>query len=66
MERFYNGINQASKTLVNASAKDSLLKRFVNKTKEMMETITNNIQNWGDPKVMTIAVASPTKLVFEV
>lgn len=51
MEQFYNGLNQASKMLANASANGSLLKKKkkeeVNEANEIMDTIANNKLNWG-------------------
>lgn len=48
--------------LVTTSVRGSLLKKFVNEAKEIMDTMANSNQNWGDSKVPKVKAAVATKV----
>lgn len=51
IEHLYNGLTQASKTLVDTSANWSLFKKSFNEDNKILETIVTNNCHWGDDEV---------------
>ena len=48
--------------LVNAFVRGSLLKKFVNEVEEIMDTIANNNQSWGDAETPKVKIAVTTEV----